>query len=253
MPLKIKNTLLGNGAPKICVPITARTIPEVKQELISYLLEHVDAIEWRIDYLDNLQEVPKCLPEIYTICGKTLLLVTYRTPGEGGNREISEEEYLSLYRNILMTKSIDLLDVESHFANEEKLNKLIEYAHSLNQHIVVSNHNFSSTPSYEEILKELERMKKTLHADICKIAYMPTNTKDVLTVLQATEYAHSREEEYGPIISMSMGQLGVITRISGETFGSCLTFAKMGEGSAPGQLDLQEASQILNILHRAIQ
>ena len=35
---------------------------------------------------------------------------------------------------------------------------------------------------------------------------------------------------------MSMGKLGVISRICGEVFGSAVTFGTAGKASAPGQL-----------------
>lgn len=48
---------------------------------------------------------------------------------------------------------------------------------------------------------------------------------------------------------MSMGSLGVITRLSGELFGSCMTFAAAKHVSAPGQISVKDARNILNLLH----
>ena len=88
---------------------------------------------------------------------------------------------------------------------------------------------------------------KSLGTDITKIAYMPVTAEDVLTLLRATNYAVTHLSK--PIISMSMGPLGLVTRISGETFGSCMTFGKTGTGSAPGQLEYHDLKTILQILH----
>ena len=38
-----------------------------------------------------------------------------------------------------------------------------------------------------------------------------------------------------PVIAMSMGNLGSMSRIAGENFGSSVTFATVGKASAPGQ------------------
>ena len=46
-----------------------------------------------------------------------------------------------------------------------------------------------------------------------------------------------------------MGKLGVISRISGELFGSALTFGSAKKASAPGQLEVTALQQILQILH----
>ena len=42
-----------------------------------------------------------------------------------------------------------------------------------------------------------------------------------------------------PIITMSMGALGAVSRLSGEAIGSAMTFANPGKASAPGQVSLE--------------
>ena len=53
-----------------------------------------------------------------------------------------------------------------------------------------------------------------LGADIPKIAVMPRNKKDVLTLLAATEEMSSEYADR-PIITMSMAETGVISRLCG--------------------------------------
>ena len=48
---------------------------------------------------------------------------------------------------------------------------------------------------------------------------------------------------------MSMAGTGLISRISGEAFGSALTFGTAGKASAPGQMDAKELRQVLTLLH----
>ena len=85
-------------------------------------------------------------------------------------------------------------------------------------------------------------------ADIAKIAVMPQSAGDVLTLLSATEKA-SRTLSC-QVISMSMKGTGLISRLSGEVFGSCLTFGAAGGASAPGQIDVGELRGILETIHR---
>ena len=60
-------------------------------------------------------------------------------------------------------------------------------------------------------------------ADICKIAVMPQDATDVLTLLSATNEMYTHYASV-PIVTMSMGQLGMISRVTGQLFGSALTF-----------------------------
>ncbi|KZU91305.1 3-dehydroquinate dehydratase I [Lactiplantibacillus plantarum] len=66
---------------------------------------------------------------------------------------------------------------------------------------------------------------------------MPQSVEDVLTLLTATNIA--RQTLPQPVITMSMGDLGKVSRLAGEVFGSCLSFATVGAASAPGQIALE--------------
>jgi 3-dehydroquinate dehydratase-1 len=80
---------------------------------------------------------------------------------------------------------------------------------------------------------------------------MPQTRADVLYLLEETSCFH---ETYPgqPLITMSMGALGAISRISGETFGSCVTFGAGSRASAPGQLPMDELEEIVDSMHRSI-
>lgn len=246
MNTTIKHCAFGTGAPKICLPITSTTISSVRQTLLAYREISCDVIELRIDFLSDIEDLPANMAELYALCGEKVLLVTFRTKQEGGNQDITKEDYFDLYAKLIRTHAVDILDVETCFLDEETTRKLITLAHENHIAIVTSNHDFTSTPKYEEILSRLSYME-SLGTDITKIAYMPVTAEDVLTLLRATNYAVTHLSK--PIISMSMGPLGLVTRISGETFGSCMTFGKTGTGSAPGQLEYHDLKTILQILH----
>ena len=85
-------------------------------------------------------------------------------------------------------------------------------------------------------------------ADILKIAVMPKSTTDVLELLLATEEM-GRLYSDKPVITMSMGPLGLISRLAGETFGSALTFGAGEKASAPGQIPAKQLKDILNSIH----
>lgn len=64
---------------------------------------------------------------------------------------------------------------------------------------------------------------KYLGADLPKVAYMANNKGDVEAVINGATTAVS---EIGPVIAISMGELGKITRIEGDKFGSVVNFLK---------------------------
>ena len=127
--------------------------------------------------------------------------------------------------------------------------KLIKKCQQNSSKVVASNHEFHKTPMQEEIVKRLQKMQE-IGADILKIAVMPENKKDVLTLLSATEEMVS-EYAKRPVVTMSMAGLGAVSRISGEIFGSAITFGSMERASAPGQLELADLRNVLEIVHNS--
>ena len=71
----------------------------------------------------------------------------------------------------------------------------------------------------------------------------------MLALLAATADADAKAKI--PLISMSMGPLGSVTRMIGGVFGSALSFA-VGEGSsAPGQIPIADLNVVFAVLRRA--
>ena len=84
-------------------------------------------------------------------------------------------------------------------------------------------------------------------ASVAKIAVTPTNMDDVLSVLRV---AHRAQAELAiPVIAISMGRMGAVTRLMGAEFGSCATFATGPQGaSAPGQYSVAQVRQLAQVL-----
>ena len=101
----------------------------------------------------------------------------------------------------------------------------------------------------DEIINRLCKMQD-LGADLPKIAVMPNTSEDVVTLLAATEEMHTKYAKQ-PIITMSMGALGLVSRLSGETFGSALTFGAAKAASAPGQISVDKLALILDVMHQS--
>ncbi|CAM5426328.1 3-dehydroquinate dehydratase [Streptomyces afghaniensis] len=250
--IKVREVIIGEGIPKICVSLIGRTKEELREEAAALKELRIDILEWRADYfteINNKKRVIEMLQQVREIIGNIPLLFTFRTAKEGGERQIEEQEYFSLYKSVLETGLIDLLDIEL-FMEAEAIKEVVNMAHSKQIAVVVSNHDFDKTPSKEEIVSRLQ-MARQLGADIPKIAVMPKSVKDVIALLDAT-VTMKEEAPNQPIVTMSMGGKGAVSRMAGEVFGSAITFAAANKASAPGQIPLEELRTILNVLHKSL-
>ena len=82
-------------------------------------------------------------------------------------------------------------------------------------------------------------------------ADLPRNVEDVLKWQDATSQIRERYSRK-PLLTMSMGGLGAVTRMTGQTYGSDLTFGMIGEASAPGQIEVKPLRQALETINRAM-
>lgn len=248
--VKVKNVTIGDGIPKICVPMVGKNDDELLNEAKKISTTNCDLVEWRVDYyecVENFTKVKKIAQKINALLTNFPLLFTFRTAQEGGVQEISSDRYYELYHELILTGLIDLMDVEL-FIDQEVLTKIITEAQKKQIKIIISNHDFEKTPAENELISRLIKMQEK-GADICKIAVMPQNAADVLTLLTATNTMY-RQHADRPIVTMSMGDLGIISRISGGLFGSAITFAAVGKSSAPGQISIENLRNSLAILKK---
>lgn len=245
----VKNCCIGSGTPKICVPIVAETMSDIFSQARGMQRKRFDIVEWRIDWFEkyhDLDTVRRASRILHGILDDQPFLFTFRTEKEGGKRPIDPEYYIKLNQVAAEEHLVDMIDIEL-FSGDDVVKQLVDIAHRANIPVVISSHDFKKTPSQEELV---DRMKhaEALGADILKIAVMPQNKLDVLTLLSATEQM-SRESNK-PLITMSMGKDGIISRLCGEIFGSAVTFGTIGMASAPGQIDLDSMNMVLDLLHR---
>lgn len=243
----VDHITIGDGLPKIIVPMVGNTAEELEKEAELIHTLDCDLVEWRIDFFEqvsNFQAVASLSHNLKAILEKPLL-ITFRTKNEGGVYDLSESDYFELYKTIISNGNLNLLDVEL-FMPEKQVNELIDLAHKNEIKIIMCNHDFQKTPEKEEIIHRLRSMQDK-GADICKIAVMPTASEDVLTLLDATREMFETYAQV-PLITMSMGALGMISRVSGQVFGSAATFGSATTASAPGQVPVVELRKMLETL-----
>lgn len=250
--VRVGNIEIGTGIPKVCVPIVGVSGEDILKAVSEIKGRYADIVEWRADWYGDIFDACKTgelLKELRAALGEIPLLFTFRTSREGGEKEIEEEAYVKLNQAAVQSGYVDLVDVEA-FTGGCAVKGVLETAHACGVKVIVSNHDFHGTPDKAELISRLLRMQG-LGADIVKIAVMPQDKKDVLTLLAATEEMVTKHADR-PIITMSMAGTGVVSRICGEIFGSAVTFGTVGKASAPGQVEAEALRNVLELLHKSL-
>ena len=198
------------------------------------------------------------------------VLVTLRTRSQGGGLDLDRGGYRAVlgalaegYLEGTGLRRPDAVDVEAYCADlyvpggrdlEEAradLRLLADLAHRAGLDVVASCHDLSGTPEEDETMDLLIDMQDD-GADVVKLAATPHDAVDVARLLNAT--ACAREILSVPLVTMSMGEQGAVTRVAGGVFGSALTFVLVPgpDGSwtpsAPGQLPIESVRAVHEVL-----
>lgn len=248
--LTMKNKVIGTGRPLICVPVMEVKKEEIIREITYLTQSPADIIEWRLDTFADFadyNEVREILEAVGPVMREKLFLYTFRTQKQGGEAAISSETLGDLHDLAVESHSVDLIDLE--FFEEERPLRKIKKLQAAGVKVIASHHDFEGTPVPEVMMMLLEKMCAG-GADLVKLAVMPNSRKDVLNLLEVTG---NFKETYPdtPIITMSMGKQGGISRLCGENFGSCITFGAHKKASAPGQYEMNILSEILDAIHKS--
>ena len=241
----VKNLNIGDLPVKTIVPITAKTAEQViAQAQVIANNPNADVAEFRIDLLEFSADTKKVMAlgqQLNQILKDKPLIATIRTHNEGGKMTVSDQDYEKIYREYLKKPFMQLLDIEM-FRDAGSVAKLTKLAHEKNVLVIMSNHDFAKTPEQQEIENRLLKQDQ-MGADILKIAVMPKSKQDVFTLMNATLAVSQKSQK--PLLTMSMGQLGTISRVSTANMGGSLSFGMIGEASAPGQIDVTQLKQFL--------
>lgn len=252
MALVVRNLKIGTGMPKICVPITGQSMEEIRAEAVKIVSDasEADLAEWRADWFKDVfdkEAAGAVMHMLREILGDMPLIATFRTKREGGAaKEDSPAAYEQWIRWVIGNRQADFVDIELSCGRETAA-ELTHAAHASGVKVIMSNHDFEKTPANEVMAERLTAMAEA-GADIGKIAVMPKNGEDTARLLSVT--AQMSEKLACPIITMAMGWYGIISRLGGEAFGSCITFGAVDRASAPGQMNSGKLKTILELIHR---
>lgn len=250
----IQKIMIGEvqiGGPKvlICLPLVARDLPALLRRAEELTSMNPDLLEWRIDGyadVDIISHSLGALKDLRRQIGTVPLIFTCRISAEGGFCEIDQTHRLKLIKAAAQTGLVEMVDVEmcnaSTFITEVKA-----ACNGSGTCLILSYHNFEHTPDetfiYDTLIKAQE-----MGADVAKVAVMPDDYGDVLTLLNATYKARTQGLQI-PMITVAMAEQGEISRIAGGLFGSDVTFASGKSASAPGQIPIARLRDAMQLVY----
>ncbi len=224
---------------KLIVSVMPRSLEEA-QALDATRYQDADIIEWRADYLPK-EAILQVSPAIFEKFAGRELVFTLRTRSEGGEIDLSPEEYIHLIKEVAQLYQPDYIDFE-YYSYKDVFEEMLDFPN-----LILSYHNFQETPeNMMEILSELT----SLNPKLVKVAVMAHTEQDVLDLMNYTLgfKTLNPEQEY---VTISMGKVGKVSRITADVTGSSWSFASLDEASAPGQISLANMKKIREILDEA--
>ena len=222
---------------KLVVSVMPKSLEEA-QAIDANRYVDADIIEWRADFLPK-DEILQVAPAIFEKFAGRELLFTLRTRTEGGEIDLSAQEYVQVIKDVTQLYQPEYVDFE-YFGNKDVFDQMLDFPN-----LVLSYHNFQETPeNMMEILSELT----SLNPKVVKVSVMAHTEQDVLDLMNFTRgfKTLNPEQEY---VTISMGKVGKVSRITSDVTGSSWSFASLDVASAPGQISLSNMRKIREILN----
>lgn len=213
---------------KIAIPIFQEKYEDVIEVANDCIDKGADILEFRIDALEN-PDIGKIRDTIENIGFP--MIATNRISTEGGSFKGSEEERLNILYECC--DLVEYVDIELQ-CDDEYIHKI----HDTGVKTIVSYHDFEKTPDLNEIMYIVDKEHEL--GDIAKVAFMPQDLEDTLTILAVLSHCENT-------IAISMGDLGSYTRVMASKFDSPITFAAGRDATAPGQIDIETMKALLNM------
>ncbi|MFC6974233.1 type I 3-dehydroquinate dehydratase [Halomicroarcula sp. GCM10025709] len=192
---------------------------------------HADGVELRMDFADDP------LAQLDAYDGELPVLVTNRVEWEGGEAPDSADRLDTLERALGYdaVTAVDLELAAVSGAGEYDAGRVVDAARDRGVSVVVSTHDFESTPERADIAERLERACS--YGDVGKMASTAHSPDDVLAMLGATR---DRTAAGDTVATMCMGAAGRHSRAVAPVYGSRIGYAPVdpADATAPGQYDL---------------
>jgi len=243
---------------KICIalPINSYNLEEIKSRINNALDYDPEFIEFRFDYIPNVNDLTNnFLEQIKNFIQRNAYCIfTFRHESEGGKIKIDDNLRFKILK-LLIEQRPDFFDIEMN-SNTELLSDIINLCYMEKVNLIFSYHNFESTLNLEQAkeiilrfedkivtnkLDELDILSKSVY----KIIFTAQNIEDNLVPLALCK---ELSQDYKKVISFCMGDLGMLSRVFCIRVGSIMTYASLGEKTAPGQINIDTLQNLYKIL-----
>jgi len=218
--IRLGNIIL-NGVPKIAIVVSDREKNGVIESC------NVDILEIRLDQFKRLDD--SYIRDNIT-ARRALnipLILTIRSKKEGGEKNISDKAKTKIFKETISL--VDAVDIE---LRSSEVSKVVNIAKKNKKLVIISWHDFKSTPD-NKILTDILNKAKKKGADIVKIATKANKTDDVNRLMKFTQNNKSKN-----IITIALGSIGAISRLIFPIAGSLVTYSYVNKPSGVGQIPL---------------
>ncbi len=161
------------------------------------------------------------------------VIITARSKAEGGLHRIPDTERLEIFKSLM--EFADYVDIE--LSSRAILTDVVRAARKTKTKVIVSYHNFTSTPAPAR-LRSIIKRARAAGADIVKIAATARRPADIRTLAGVLI-------EDQKLIVIAMGALGASTRVFFPTLGSLVTYGSVTKATAPGQIPIADIKKQL--------
>jgi 3-dehydroquinate dehydratase-1/3-dehydroquinate dehydratase/shikimate dehydrogenase len=222
---------------KICVSLAGPDAAAMYKQ-VEPVLAQVDVVEIRLDSMIKA--------DIYNCCSllQKPLLFTNRPLWEGGAFDGTEDRRIIPLLEAVRQEAA-YIDFELR-ADQWLRKRLLAATRMTSTRMILSWHNFESTPPQAELEDVLAQMVES-GAHIGKIVTTAHSPEDALRVLGLQEQAKAANF---PLSCFCMGEPGRITRLATLFLGGFMSYACLNdaEATAPGQLSLEQLQQLIALL-----
>lgn len=222
----VVGTLHEASGLKLLSPLDATKARKASAKALARLELPLDILEARLDCLAQ-----RSLPSSWPLP----MIATARHPDEGGKGNLSLGRRIEFFEGALPWASA--LDIELRSSKE--LAPVIAMAHQHGRTVILSHHDFETTPNLAA-LKKLASRAADQGADLFKVATFLECRNDLqrLIDLQTAELPI-------PVTTMGMGPAGRFSRLVLSGFGAPLCYGWLGKPQVPGQWPALELAGLL--------
>ena len=230
--------MLPRNRKKICVSIPIiNDQSKLNNELESPLRDiekaiqkGAEMIECRFDFISDFNRIDHYLQVLSKY--KNLSVYTLRPENEGGKFSNDHTQRISLLQKLIDAKPL-FVDVEYDLVSNNDL--LADIVENSNTRILVSWHDFASTPDQDELITLVNKMR--VYSPYLKVVTTAKNIDDSINILSLYKFVDTHIN----LVAFAMGEAGAISRILCTVTGDApFTYASLGTAIAPGQMTIEQ-------------